>query len=183
MTVGQFLESSCSRLGLDLGAFIDATPFTVSNRGNDLKETMIARGFEPYGSDILYNGLTGEMMGVDIFMGPVYYQRLKHMVEDKINYRSTGPKKLLTHQPVQGRSNNGGLALGEMERDGLVAHGMSKFLNESFMDRSDKADLQFDRANQRFDTSRETLSVPFAMGVFAKELEAMHISVNVQTSD
>jgi DNA-directed RNA polymerase II subunit RPB2 len=183
MTVGQFLESSCSRLGLDLGTFIDATPFTVSNRVADLKETMIARGFEPYGSDILYNGLTGEMMGVDIFMGPVYYQRLKHMVEDKINYRSTGPKKLLTHQPVQGRSNNGGLALGEMERDGLIAHGMSKFLNESFMDRSDKAEVQFDRENQRFDTSRETLTIPFAMSVFAKELEAMHISVNIQTSE
>lgn len=181
MTVGQFLESSCSRLGLDLGTFIDATPFTTSNRIRDLKETMMARGFEPYGSDILYNGLTGEMMEADIFMGPVYYQRLKHMVEDKINYRSTGPKNPLTHQPVQGRSNNGGLALGEMERDGLVAHGISKFLNESFMDRSDKADVQYDRENQRFDTSKDTLSIPFAMSVFTTELEAMHIDVRINT--
>jgi DNA-directed RNA polymerase II subunit RPB2 len=182
MTVGQFLESSCSRLGLDLGTFVDATPFTVSNRINDLKESMIARGFEPYGSEILYNGLTGEMMEADIFMGPVYYQRLKHMVEDKINYRATGPKTLMTHQPVKGRSNEGGMALGSMERDALLAHGVSKFFHESFMERSDKAELQFDREAQRFDTSRETLTVPYALGVYMRELESTHVAVHIQTA-
>jgi DNA-directed RNA polymerase II subunit RPB2 len=183
MTVGQFLESSCSRLGLNLGSFIDATPFTVSNRMDDLKEIMTARGFEPYGSEILYNGLTGEMMNADIFMGPVYYQRLKHMVEDKINYRATGPKTLMTHQPVKGRSNEGGMALGSMERDAMLAHGVSKFFHESFMDRSDKAELQFDRENQRFDTSRDTLTVPYALGVYMRELESTHVSVHIQTSE
>jgi DNA-directed RNA polymerase beta subunit len=181
MTVGQFLESTSSKLGLQIGTFVDATGFTVSNRVGDLRQEMIARGFEPYGHETLYNGMTGEMMHADIFMGPIYYQRLKHMVEDKINYRATGPKTLMTHQPLHGRSKGGGLAMGEMERDGTIAHGLSKFLHESFMDRSDGVEIQINDEG-RLDTSKNTIAMPYAASLFVKELESAHIKVNFMTA-
>ena len=183
MTIGQLLEAMSNKLGIHLGTFVDATPFTVSNRAADLKSAMIELGFEPHGHEILYNGETGEMMEADIFMGPIYYQRLKHMVEDKINYRSTGPKTLMTHQPVHGRARGGGLAIGEMERDGMVAHGMSKFLHESFMDRSDGVEIQFDHSTGRMDTSADTIPMPYAMSLFVKELESSHIEVKLLTKE
>lgn len=183
MTVGQFLESSTNKIGLQLGAFVDATPFTTEKRVADLRELMTQKGYEPYSSEILYNGMTGEMMHADIFMGPVYYQRLKHMVEDKINYRATGPKTLLTHQPLHGRSRGGGLAIGEMEKDCMNSHGMSKFLHESFMDRSDKAEIQINHATGMLDTSPDTIQMPYAMSLFVKELESSHIEVKLITKD
>jgi DNA-directed RNA polymerase II subunit RPB2 len=177
MTVGQFLEMASNKLGVDLGSFVDATPFTTQNRVQDLKAALQARGFEPYGSEVLYNGQTGEQMEVDIFMGPIYYQRLKHMVEDKINYRDTGPKKLLTRQPTQGRGDEGGLRIGEMERDSLISHGMMKFLNESLMERSDKSELVHPNEAGGW----ETLAMPYAMALFKQELESMHIKLNLDT--
>lgn len=181
MTIGQLIEAMSNKLGIQLGTFIDATPFTVSNRIADLKTEMTLRGFEPHGHEILYNGETGEMMEADVFMGPIYYQRLKHMVEDKINYRATGPKTLLTHQPLHGRSKGGGLAIGEMERDGMVAHGMSKFLHESFMDRSDGGEIQINRSEGTLDTSPDTIPMPYAMSLFVKELESSHIQIKLIT--
>jgi DNA-directed RNA polymerase beta subunit len=181
MTVGQFLEAATNRLGIELGAFVDATPFSVDNRVPDLKTALMKLGFEPYSHEVLYNGMTGEQMEADIFMGPIYYQRLKQMVEDKINYRDTGPKTLLTHQPTQGRSNEGGMRIGEMERDGLIAHGMSKFIRESFMERSDGATLEFDKDEGRIDTSRDTIEMPYSMALFTQELESMHIVPRIET--
>ena len=183
MTVGQFLEAASNKLGVKLGSFVDATPFTQTNRVGVLRKALIEHGFEPYSSEVLYNGYTGEMMEADIFMGPIYYQRLKHMVEDKINYRDTGPKTMLTHQPTQGRSDEGGLRIGEMERDALVSHGMSKFLTESMMERSDKATLQFNKEQERMDTSRDTISMPYSMALFTQELEAMHVQPYIQTNE
>jgi hypothetical protein len=86
----------------------------------------------------MYSGFTGQQMTANIFVGPTYYMRLKHMVKDKINSRPTGKKVLLTRQPNQGRANDGGLRIGEMERDGIMAHGASAFLNDAFMNRADK---------------------------------------------
>ena len=103
------------------------------------------------------------------------------MVEDKINYRSTGPKTLMTHQPLHGRSKGGGLAIGEMERDGMLSHGMSKFLHESFMDRSDGTEIQYNRESGHLDTSPDTLAMPYAMSLFVKELESCHIQVKLIT--
>jgi hypothetical protein len=99
---------------------------------------LVKAGFNSTGNQILYNGMTGEQIQSDIYIGPTYYMRLKHMVKDKINYRATGPRTNLTRQTVQGRANDGGLRIGEMERDGVLAHGMSYFLNESFMIRGDE---------------------------------------------
>jgi len=180
MTIGQFAESMSTKLGVQMGCSIDSTPFSAQNRVPETKMLLEKAGFHPYGHEILYNGQTGEMMEAEIFMGPTYYLRLKHMVEDKINYRSTGPKKLLTHQPTEGRGAEGGLRIGEMERDVLIAHGASKFLHESMMDRSDGATLLFDSENGILDAKKDTetteMRMPYSMGVFTKELEAMHIS-------
>ena len=181
MTIGQWMESSYSRLALKQGAFIDATPCTTRDRVNTLKAILTSQGFEPFGTEVLYNGMTGEQMEVDVFMGPTYYQRMKHMVEDKINYRATGPRKALTHQPLEGRSDEGGMRIGEMERDALVSHGMSKFLTESFMERSDKAEVLHDRNSHMLDVSRNTLQMPYAMFLYTRELESMHLTVRLKT--
>jgi len=102
-------------------------------------------------------------------------------VEDKINYRNTGKVKLLTRQPTQGRSEEGGMRIGEMERDGLLGHGMAKFIEESFMHRSDGAEFQFNREVGAIDASRDQIRMPYSMGLFSQELECMHIRVNMQT--
>jgi DNA-directed RNA polymerase beta subunit len=88
---------------------------------------------------------------------------------------------MLTHQPTQGRGNEGGLRIGEMERDALMAHGMSKFLTESMMERSDKASVQFDKEAGRLDTSRDRMSMPYSTGLFTREVESMHITMRMKT--
>jgi DNA-directed RNA polymerase beta subunit len=186
MTIGQFAETMSTKLGVNMGCCVDSTPFSASNRVPETRNLLEKAGFHPYAHEVMYNGQTGEMMEAEIFMGPTYYLRLKHMVEDKINYRSTGPKKLLTHQPSEGRSNEGGLRIGEMERDGLISHGMSKFLNESLMERSDAAKLLFDPETGLFDARADTetiqMNMPYAIGLFTKEIEAMHISMKLSSS-
>lgn len=181
MTTGQVIEIASNKLGAHLGAFTDATPFTTSNRVVDLRKALLDRGFHPHGHEVLYNGRTGEQMQADIFMGPIYYQRLKHMVEDKINYRNQGPMKLLTRQPTQGRGDEGGMRIGEMERDALLGHGMSKFLQESMMERSDKQSVVFNKEEGRFDSSTDMLDVPHAMALYVQELESMHIQMKIVT--
>lgn len=183
MTIGQFVESMATKLGVEMGALADGTPFSSQNRVGETSELLVKAGFHPYGHEVLYNGQTGEMMEAEIFMAPTYYIRSKLMVEDKINYRATGPKKLLTHQPVEGRSNEGGLRIGEMERDCLITHGISKFLNESLMERSDKTELLFQPESGLLDANPElmstTLTTPYALGLTVHELESMHISVKL----
>ena len=95
-------------------------------------------GFSSTGNEIMYNGMTGEQLETEIYFGPTYYERLKHMVKDKINYRARGPRSVMTRQTVGGRANDGGLRIGEMDRDSIIAHGMSGFLKESMMVRGDQ---------------------------------------------
>jgi hypothetical protein len=95
-------------------------------------------GYHSSGNELLYDGMSGKQIESEIFIGPTYYMRLKHMVKDKINYRARGPTTALTRQPVSGRANDGGLRIGEMERDSLVSHGMVDFVTESMMERGDK---------------------------------------------
>jgi DNA-directed RNA polymerase II subunit RPB2 len=186
MTIGQFIEMMSTKLGIQMGSLMDATPFSTQNRVGELRDLLLKAGFHPNGHEVMYNGFTGEMFETEVFMAPTYYLRLKHMVEDKINYRATGPKKLLTHQPVEGRSNDGGLRIGEMERDGLISHGVSKFLNESLMERSDKVELLFQPETGKLDATADSqpvkLTTSYATGLTIHELEAMHISVTLASS-
>jgi DNA-directed RNA polymerase II subunit RPB2 len=139
MTIGQLIESLLGKACCVYGGFGDCTAFANKGPNADVYGHMLVRaGFNASGNQILYNGMTGEQLYSDIYIGPTYYMRLKHMVKDKINYRALGPRTMLTRQTVQGRANDGGLRIGEMERDGVMAHGASAFLNESFMIRGDE---------------------------------------------
>jgi DNA-directed RNA polymerase II subunit RPB2 len=138
MTIGQLVESLMGKACALQGAFGDCTAFV--NNGDMPKifgELLVENGYHSSGNELLYNGQTGEQIQCEIYMGPTYYMRLKHMVKDKINYRAQGPRTVLTHQTVQGRANDGGLRIGEMERDGLIAHGITSFLQESMLVRGD----------------------------------------------
>jgi DNA-directed RNA polymerase II subunit RPB2 len=139
MTIGQLVECLLGKVCVSYGGFGDCTAFQTKGPNTKIYgEALTNAGFHSSGNQILYNGMTGEQLYSEIYMGPTYYMRLKHMVKDKINYRARGPNTQLTRQPVQGRANDGGLRIGEMERDGVMAHGASAFLNDSFMVRGDE---------------------------------------------
>ena len=139
MTIGQLVESIMTKLGLTLGCAMDSTPYTTDKSKIGKIGSMLSQyGMHSSGNDYLYNGMTGEMIEHSVFIGPTYYLRLKHMTKDKINYRSSGARTLLTRQTNHGRSNDGGLRIGEMERDGVIAHGCTYFLKDSMMNRGDK---------------------------------------------
>jgi DNA-directed RNA polymerase beta subunit len=140
MTIGQLVECILGKACLSNGAFGDCTAFVTNGPNHELYGQLLNEaGFHSSGTQVLYNGMTGEAVESNIFIGPTYYMRLKHMVKDKINYRSNdGPNTMLTRQPVQGRANDGGLRIGEMERDAVMSHGMTSFLSESFLKRADE---------------------------------------------
>ena len=138
MTIGQLVETLMGKACAMYGGFGDCTAFINKGQKTETFGKMLNNvGFNSSGNQILYNGQSGEQMSSEIFIGPTYYMRLKHMVKDKINHRALGPRTMLTRQTVQGRANDGGLRIGEMERDGIAGHGASFFLNESLMERGD----------------------------------------------
>lgn len=137
MTIAQLKETILGKVLIELGLFGDGTSFGDIDVHTICKQLQ-AIGYESYGNEIMYDGLTGEQMETSIFIGPVFYQRLKHMVNDKQHSRSIGPMVNLTRQPAEGRSRDGGFRIGEMERDVMLAHGMSKFCRERLYDASDK---------------------------------------------
>ena len=139
MTIGQLVESIMGKVCLNVGAYGNCTAF--DNNGSKHQEfanVLGKYGYSSTGAELLYNGQTGEQITTNIYIGPTYYMRLKHMVKDKINYRAKGPRTVLTRQTVQGRANDGGLRVGELERDAIISHGLSYFLKESMMERGDK---------------------------------------------
>ena len=139
MTIGHLVETITSKTAAIYGGFGNCTAFTQQGPKHELfGKSLVDVGFHSSGNEILYNGMTGEQLETEIYFGPTYYLRLKHMPKDKINYRATGPRTLLTRQTVQGRANNGGLRVGEMDRDCIIAHGLNYFLNESMMVRGDE---------------------------------------------
>jgi DNA-directed RNA polymerase II subunit RPB2 len=136
MTIAQLKETLLGKVLLQLGLFGDGTSFGKLNIKDICKELQQV-GFESNGNEVLYNGLTGEQLETFIFIGPAFYQRLKHMVADKVHSRSYGPTVSLTRQPAEGRSRSGGLRYGEMERDCMCSHGASRFNKGRLYDASD----------------------------------------------
>lgn len=184
MTINQFLEmilGKCCSLSGHLG---DATPFQ-NNKITDYNQLLEKYGYRGTGDEVLYSGITGEQLKTSIYMGPIYYQRLKIMVADKMYSRSTGPVQALVRQPAAGRANNGGLRIGEMERDSILSHGTSSFLKESLMKRSDKYMVQINQNTGLIDYSnsdepKTMVEMPYAMKLLIQELQSMCIYPRIE---
>ncbi|KAI9206398.1 DNA-directed RNA polymerase II subunit RPB2 [Polychytrium aggregatum] len=192
MTIGHLVECLISKVGTLNGVEGDATPFTDVTVERVSKE-LLARGYQKRGLEVLYNGHTGKKQSCQFFTGPTYYQRLKHMVDDKIHSRARGPVQILTRQPVEGRSRDGGLRFGEMERDCMISHGAAQFLKERLFDASDAyrvhvcdicglmavANLKkntFECRSCKNKTQVSQIHIPYASKLLFQELMAMNIA-------
>ena len=203
MTIAQLKETLLGKVLLELGMFGDGTSF------GDLDIKTIAQelqrvGYESYGNEIMYNGLTGEQLETSIFIGPVFYQRLKHMVNDKQHSRSIGPMVNLTRQPAEGRSRDGGFRVGEMERDVMIAHGASRFCRERLYDASDKYSVHvckkcgmmasFNDGNKKGadfaihlcrtcgnKTDFARVEIPYAFKLMSQELQTINVATRLLT--
>eukprot|EP00339_Tiarina_fusa_P025334 CAMPEP_0117005466 /NCGR_PEP_ID=MMETSP0472-20121206/6073_1 /TAXON_ID=693140 ORGANISM="Tiarina fusus, Strain LIS" /NCGR_SAMPLE_ID=MMETSP0472 /ASSEMBLY_ACC=CAM_ASM_000603 /LENGTH=1224 /DNA_ID=CAMNT_0004706717 /DNA_START=147 /DNA_END=3821 /DNA_ORIENTATION=- len=143
MTIGMLVESMAGKAGALHGIYQDATPFQFHESGDKISvdyfgEQLRAAGYNYYGSEPLYSGVSGCLMHADLYIGVVYYQRLRHMVSDKYQVRATGPVNPLTRQPIKGRKKGGGIRLGEMERDSLLSHGAAFLLQDRLLNCSDR---------------------------------------------
>ncbi|KAH8814843.1 hypothetical protein F5884DRAFT_152790 [Xylogone sp. PMI_703] len=140
MTIGMFVESLAGKAGALHGLAQDSTPFRFDEQntaGDYFGHQLMKAGYNYYGNEPMYSGITGEELHADIYIGVVYYQRLRHMVNDKYQVRTTGPVTQLTGQPIKGRKKGGGIRVGEMERDSLLAHGTAFLLQDRLFNCSD----------------------------------------------
>ena len=197
MTIGQLKETLLGKVLVNLGLFGDGTSFGEYDI-KDISKELLKVGFEMNGNELLYNGLTGEQIKSDIFIGPVFYQRLKHMVNDKQHSRSIGPMVNFTHQPAEGRSRDGGLRFGEMERDAMVGHGASRFTRGRMYDCSDKYEVHVcrkcgiiasynDERSIHFCKTCENradfalVQIPYACKLLFQELATMNVAPRIMT--
>lgn len=200
MTIGQLLESLAGNIAAKLGKQIDGTPFESENWMEELIRKARELGLNYYGERTLFDGKTGKIMKAHILMGPVYYQRLKHLARDKIHARATGKITSLTLQPTEGRARGGGLRLGEMERDALIGHGVVQFLQERFVDSSDAITIyvcdecgeigHYDPRKKRWVCpihkdryEMHKVVVPYAFVLLVNELKSMAISVKFKIEE
>ncbi|MFX0149838.1 MAG: DNA-directed RNA polymerase subunit B [Candidatus Hodarchaeota archaeon] len=140
MTLGQIIECMSAIVACYEGNQIDATLFE-SPDPEDIATRLRQLGFHPYAESVMYDGMTGQKLPARIFIGPTYYQKLHHLVADKIHARARGPIQILTRQPTEGRAREGGLRFGEMERDCLIGHGAALLLKERLLEESDKTEI------------------------------------------
>ena len=193
MTINMLMESLCGKACLLTGKFQDATAFCHSESlVHAVGATLAENGYERMGNEWLTNGMTGERFQTQTFMGAVYYQRLKHLVNDKIHARHHGPVDMLTRQPTAGRSKQGGLKIGEMERDVFIAYGASIFLKERLFDSSDKYSIATCATCGSIITDNKKcflcnrneivhVNIPYASKLLFHELMALGIKINIET--
>ena len=188
MTIGQLLECLTAKYACFTKKQEDSTPFrnlSIDNIGHVLQRN----GFQNHGNERMMNGYTGEYFDTSIFIGPTYYQRLKHMISDKIHARSHGNIQLLTRQPLEGRSRDGGLRFGEMERDSQIAHGCSYFLKDRLFDQSDThvsticetcGIIGKDLCANCNSTSFAKANLPYATNILIQELQSTGMDVRLK---
>ncbi len=203
MTIGQLIESVSGKVSLMTGSILDATPFEKLDT-DKICDALHSLGYEKHGSEVLYNGMTGQKINAKIFIGPVYYQRLKHLVQDKQHSRSYGPLQNLIRQPTEGRSRDGGLRFGEMERDCMISHGAANFLRDKMFIDSDKFKMYICSlcglmaiANKKKDSyyckvcktdntkninSIVKIDIPYATKLLFQELMAMGIAPRIKVN-
>ncbi|PMD56370.1 beta and beta-prime subunits of DNA dependent RNA-polymerase [Hyaloscypha bicolor E] len=193
MTVGKMLELLSGKAGVLNGTLEYGTAFGGSNV-DDMGDILIKHGFSYSGKDFLTSGITGESLPAYIFFGPIYYQKLKHMVQDKMHSRARGPRAILTRQPTEGRSREGGLRLGEMERDCLIAYGASQLLLERLMLSSDAHEVDicevcglmgYQGWCQTCKSTRGVtrMTMPYAAKLLVQELLSMNVLVRLKLED
>ena len=198
MTIGHLVECIFAKLCCIEGVLGDASVF-IPIEQETIYSGLKENNFNKYGNEILYNGYTGQQIDTEIFIGPTYYFRLKHMVAEKINSRGVGKVMGLTRQPTEGRRKGGGLRIGEMERDTVLSHGISNFIKESMMERSDKFSwcickrcgtlVSFnikENINMCKNCNNDDVAViqtPYAFKLFIQELETMGIQPRLNIED
>ncbi|KAI4340479.1 hypothetical protein MLD38_025309 [Melastoma candidum] len=204
MTVGKMIELLGSKAGVSCGRFHYGSAFGEpsghADRVEAISETLVKHGFSYNGKDFLYSGISGCPLQAYIFMGPIYYQKLKHMVLDKMHARGNGPRAMMTRQPTEGRARNGGLRVGEMERDCLIAYGASMLIYERLMLSSDPFEVQVCRScgllgyyNHKLKAgvcsscktgdNISTMKLPYACKLLIQEMQSMNIVPRLKLAD
>jgi DNA-directed RNA polymerase subunit B len=199
MTVGQLLEEIAGKLGAIRARFIDASPFYKEDV-NSIRLELLKTGYDPNAREVMYDGRTGEMIERPIVVGVSFFQRLFHMVSDKMHARATGKVQLLTRQPTEGKARQGGLRFGEMERDSLVGHGAAMLTRDRLLEASDSYILYvcnicghiswYNRRKGAYECpihgtegDVKPVKVPYAFKLLLQELISMAVKPEIKVGD